>query len=39
MIVVDTNVFAYLYMPGDSTAKVERLLERDPDWAVPLPAR
>jgi predicted nucleic acid-binding protein len=36
VIVVDTNVVAYLYLPGEFTAKSERLLERDPDWAVPL---
>jgi predicted nucleic acid-binding protein len=36
MIVVDTNVVAYLYLPGDSTVKAEMLLERDPEWAVPL---
>ena len=36
MIVVDTNVVAYLYLPGDHTAKVEHLLENDADWAVPL---
>jgi predicted nucleic acid-binding protein len=36
MIVVDSNVVAYLYLPGDFTAKAEALLQRDADWAVPL---
>ena len=36
MIVVDTNVLAYLYLPGEYTPAAERLLQRDPEWAVPL---
>lgn len=36
MIVVDTNVVAYLWLPGDFTAAAERLLAEDDDWAVPL---
>jgi len=36
VIVVDSNVVAYLYLPGEHTAKAEALLERDPDWAVPI---
>jgi predicted nucleic acid-binding protein len=36
VIVVDTNVVAYLYLPGDHTEKAEALLEQDPDWAAPL---
>ena len=36
MIVVDSNVLAYLYLPGEYTAHAETLLERDPDWAAPV---
>jgi predicted nucleic acid-binding protein len=36
VIVVDSNVVAYLYLPGEHTAKAEALLERDPDWAAPI---
>jgi predicted nucleic acid-binding protein len=36
VIVVDTNVVAYLYLPGEHTAKAEALLEQDPDWAAPV---
>ena len=36
MIVVDSNVLAYLYLPGEYTAAAEALFERDPEWAVPI---
>lgn len=36
MIVVDTNVVAYLYLPGQHTALAEQLMERDPEWAAPV---
>lgn len=36
MIVVDSNVIAYLYLPGEHTEKAEALLEQDADWAAPL---
>ena len=36
MIVVDTNILAYLYLPGERTAQAEALYERDSAWAVPV---
>ena len=36
MKVVDTNVIACLYLPGEHTPAVERLLLADPDWASPV---
>jgi len=36
MIVVDSNVVAYLYLPGEHTAAAEQLLEREPEWAAPV---
>ena len=36
MIVVDTNILAYLYLPGDFTDQAEKLLVQDPDWVAPI---
>ena len=36
MIVVDTNVLAYLYLPSEHTPAAEALLQRDDDWAAPV---
>ena len=36
MIVVDTNVVAYLWLPGNLTGAAEQVLKRDAEWAVPL---
>ena len=35
MIVVDTNVVAYLLLPGPQTTAAEALLEAHPTWAAP----
>ena len=36
MIVVDSNVLIYLYLPTEYTANAEALLARDPEWAAPI---
>lgn len=36
MIVVDSNVLAYFYLPGEYTIAAETLFEYDPDWAAPV---
>jgi predicted nucleic acid-binding protein len=36
MIVVDSNVIAYLFLSGEHTAAAERLLAEEPDWAAPV---
>jgi predicted nucleic acid-binding protein len=36
MIVVDSNVLAYLYLPGDFTGAAEALLTSDSEWTAPL---
>ncbi len=36
MIVADSNILAYLYLPSDHTAKTEALFKKDPEWAAPL---
>jgi predicted nucleic acid-binding protein len=35
MIVVDTNILAYLYLPAEYTAYAEDLLKYDSEWVVP----
>lgn len=36
MIVVDTNIIAYLVIAGAQTAFADRVFVYDPDWAAPL---
>jgi len=35
MIVVDTNIIAYLWIPGHEDYRSRELLIKDPDWWVP----
>jgi predicted nucleic acid-binding protein len=35
VIVADTNLIAYLYLPGRHSTAADRLLMEDPEWAVP----
>lgn len=36
MIVVDTNVIAYLYLEGEHTIHAEALLQQDSHWIAPV---
>lgn len=36
MLIVDTNVIAYLYLPTNYTKYAEALLKKDPHWAAPI---
>ncbi|KAA0252890.1 type II toxin-antitoxin system VapC family toxin [Acidobacteria bacterium ACD] len=36
MIVVDTNVLAYLWVKGERTGSAKALLRADPEWWAPL---
>jgi len=35
VIVVDTNIIAYLYLESEHTARAEALLRKEPDWTAP----
>jgi predicted nucleic acid-binding protein len=36
VIVVDTNVLAYLLLPCELSAQADALFRRDPEWAAPI---
>ena len=36
MIVVDCNIIAYLWLPGDKTTLAEQIYRKDADWIAPL---
>ena len=36
MIVVDSNILAYLHIPGVHTPVAESLLEKDSEWVAPI---
>ena len=39
MIVVDSNLVAYLLIPGEKSSLAERVFSKDPEWAVPIVCR
>jgi predicted nucleic acid-binding protein len=36
VIVVDTDIIAYLYLQGEHTTQVEKVLQKDSEWIAPL---
>jgi len=36
VIVVDSNIIAYLYLPSEFSAQVEQLLAKEQHWAAPM---
>ncbi len=36
MIVVDSNIIAYLYLPSELSSQAEELLAKEPEWVAPV---
>lgn len=36
MIVVDSNILAYLYLPSELSEQAEQLLAKEPQWVAPI---
>jgi predicted nucleic acid-binding protein len=36
VIVVDTNLIAYLFITGEHSEEAEKVLAKDPEWSAPL---
>ncbi len=36
MIVVDTNLIGYLFLPSERSSQADRVLRKDPLWAAPV---
>jgi predicted nucleic acid-binding protein len=36
MIIVDTNLLAYLYLVGERSSQADAAFQKDPDWIAPL---
>jgi predicted nucleic acid-binding protein len=36
MIIVDTNIISYLFLPSPYSDKASSLYQNDPDWAAPI---
>jgi predicted nucleic acid-binding protein len=39
VIVADSNLVAYLLIPGDKSALADAIFQKDPEWAVPIICR